>query len=298
MNALLLQDGNTRVELLPQRGGAIGRYCSEAHGQTHEWLLPAHSGQSMTFPMVPFCSRIDGGRFRFGNRQIVLAPNMAREPHAIHGHGWQRRWRVAQSSATRAMLSYRHEADAWPWAYEARQSFTLRAMALRVGMSVRNLAGEPMPVGMGLHPFFPRTPGVRVRARVRGIWETDERLMPTRCVALPQGLDLAGGALIDAQVLDNVFAGWDGRCEVRWPERRAMLTLRASGVFGQLVIYAPPGEGFFCVEPTSQVTDAFNMRWRGEAGHGAIVLPPQATLTGTLWFRPRLEASQPACSTS
>ena len=45
--------------------------------------------------MLPFCSRIHNGRFRYGDRDVSLAPNFPPEPHAIHGFGWQGLWRLS-----------------------------------------------------------------------------------------------------------------------------------------------------------------------------------------------------------
>ena len=45
---------------------------------------------------------------------------------------------------------------------------------------------------------------------------------------------------------------------------------------------------FFCVEPVSNVTDAFNMLARGEFGHGTKTLLPGELLEGKICFVPEL----------
>jgi len=57
-------------------------------------------------------------------------------------------------------------------------------------------------------------------------------------------------------------------------------------VFGHLVVYTPADEGFFCVEPVSNITDAFNMLARGETGHGVLVLEPDTEVSGWVEFTP------------
>jgi aldose 1-epimerase len=45
-----------------------------------------------------------------------------------------------------------------------------------------------------------------------------------------------------------------------------------------LVVYTPPGRPFFCVEPVSHVTDAFNLAAAGRTDTGSRALAPGETL--------------------
>ena len=45
-----------------------------------------------------------------------------------------------------------------------------------------------------------------------------------------------------------------------------------SGPLGFLVVYTPPGEDFFCAEPVSNATDAFNLAAAGRTDTGMLVL--------------------------
>jgi aldose 1-epimerase len=51
------------------------------------------------------------------------------------------------------------------------------------------------------------------------------------------------------------------------------------------VIYVPPGQDFFCVEPVTHVNDGFNLLVRGVDGTGVHVLAPGQTLAGTIRLR-------------
>ena len=50
------------------------------------------------------------------------------------------------------------------------------------------------------------------------------------------------------------------------------------------MIYIPPGQDYFCVEPVSHANDGFNLAARGVAGTGVRVLQPGETLRGSLRF--------------
>jgi len=144
-----------------------------------------------------------------------------------------------------------------------------------------------MPYGFGLHPYFPRTPDCTLTASVAEFWQTDAEAMPTRLVPVPAGLDPRAGVRLNDHALDNVFAGWDGRAVIRWPEHAARLSIAADGPLRHLVLYTPPGENYFCAEPVSNCTDAFNLAATGgRTDTGMLVLEPAAGVAARLSFLP------------
>jgi aldose 1-epimerase len=48
------------------------------------------------------------------------------------------------------------------------------------------------------------------------------------------------------------------------------------------VVYVPPGQDFFCVEPVSHVNDGFNLLDRGVAQTGVRILEPGERLAGVV----------------
>ena len=54
------------------------------------------------------------------------------------------------------------------------------------------------------------------------------------------------------------------------PEAR--LRMVARGPLETLVVYTPPGEAFFCVEPVSHITEAFNLVSVGHQDTGMLTL--------------------------
>ena len=234
---------------------------------------------------MPFSNRIADARFRFEGRVYELPRNFLPEPHAIHGQGWQHPWRPAELTATRAELTFAHAVSNTPLDYRARQTFELGEGGLAVTIEVRNAGGAPMPAGIGLHPYFPRTAGVRLRARLDHVWLPDGRNIPKKRVPLPARWDFTNGLRLAALELDHCFGGWDGRAEIRWPEHDLTLEIEAGPPFGHLVIYVPAGQDFFCVEPVSNANDGFNLLDRGVPGTGVRVLAPDEALAGTIRFR-------------
>ena len=295
-----IRQGRASVGISPENGGSLAWFRWEGRGRdrTIDWLRPAPSearpapdaGAMACFPLVPYSNRIRGGRFAYGGRQVRL-PVAAADPNFEHGHGWRRPWTTEHLERSRAVLRYRHEVDAWPWSYEAEQEIALDDDALIVRLTLRNLSAEPMPAGLGLHPHFPASPAARIETAVGGMWETDADVLPVRHADLPGGQRTIEVA---AAELDNVFTGWSRHARIVWPERGLSLDIEAEAPLDFLVLYTPQAESFFCCEPVSNATDAFNLASQGVRGTGLLVLEPGAARAAAVRFVPRAaETSQP-----
>jgi aldose 1-epimerase len=131
-----------------------------------------------SFPLVPYVNRIRDGQFTFRGREVWIAPNMAGDPSPLHGQGWLNAWEIEESSDLHAVLSFRHEAGEWPWAYEARQPhFSLNEQCLTLVLTCRNLSSEPMPCGLGQHPYFPCGPETQIDTEVTSAWTIDDKVL-------------------------------------------------------------------------------------------------------------------------
>jgi len=301
MGSITLNAGGAGLEVVPAAGGAVARYWLDRGGATWEWLRPAPSGAlgrgdpydvAAAFPLVPFSNRIRDGRFRFGGREVVLPANRPPERHSIHGHGWQTRWTPADVSASTALLEYRHPAGAWPWAYRATQRFVLTPASLTVELMLSNESDASMPAGLGWHPYFPRTPRTTLTAAVGAMWLADDEAMPTALVAPLATADVTGGMTADPVALDNCFVGWRRRASIEWPEPNTRLSMTAAPPLDFLVVYTPAGRPYFCVEPVSHVTDAFNLAAAGRTDAGVHTLPPGATLRASVTLTPEVDEDQ------
>ena len=294
---IALAAGDLRAELWPTVGGSLGAFFAETGGGRLDFVRPASDDSAAregplamgSFPLVPYSGRIRDGRFTFAGRDIALPLNFPPARHSIHGHGWQAPWSVAEATADRAVLDYRHVADAWPFAYRSRQIVTLSADQLTMRIELTNEGTQAMPAGIGHHPYFPRTPAARVTAAIERVWLADDEVMPTALVDPPPDRRLGAGVAVDGVALDSVFTGWSGRALIEWPERRASLAMAAAAPLRFLVVYTPPGQDFFCVEPVSHCPDAVNSAPRGVPDVGLVVLAPGETLAGEMVLEPQWE---------
>jgi aldose 1-epimerase len=259
--AVKLASGDLALELSPSIGGAISAFDWVGGGTRRPILRKSNSPlqnvlEAASFPLVPYVNRIRGGRFTFRGREVKLRPNMPGDPSPLHGQGWLSPWQVDDSSESAASLSFRHPAGEWPWDYAARQEFTLDERGLSARLTCRNLSAEPMPCGLGFHPYFPCGPETRLDTETTHAWTIDEKVLPVEKVAAEGRYDLRD-RLVCGQDLDNGWGGWGGSARISDPEWPYDLEMSSPDArFFQL--YSPKSGGIFVAEPVTHANAALN----------------------------------------
>lgn len=278
---IALEGGGYRLSIDPLRGGSIARFDWQGAPLMRPACGPSVLGTAC-FPLVPFSNRIAHGRFAAEGREVRLTPNMpgSDHPHPLHGFGWLAEWHVIEQDGASATIEHVWPGGEWPWRYQARQHFQLGEDGLLVTLDVTNLDEEPMPAGLGLHPYFPRTPEARYHGLHRGEWRNDADCLPVSLDGRDAAIDWWDGRPVGDRWVDTVYAGREGVLQIDWPERGLELTITPSDGLPHTVVYAPKGGDFFCIEPVSHATDAFN---RGELG----LLAPGDTRRVSIQFSAR-----------
>jgi len=256
-----LECGPLRLTLNASIGGSISAFDWIAGGDARGILRKCNSRSenvldAASFPLVPYVNRIRGGAFTFRDREVRLKPNMAGDPSPLHGQGWLSPWTVQEAGERYAVLEFRHDAGEWPWDYEARQEFALDEGGLAIGMTCRNTSAEPMPCGLGFHPYFPCGPETLLDTRVTHVWTVDQRVLPVDRIQATGRYGLEHRKVC-GQDLDNGFAGWGGEARVAdpgWPFELVMSSPNAD--FFQL--YSPAEGGIFVAEPVTHANAALN----------------------------------------
>lgn len=280
---LFLSHGDWRMRLAPWLGGSI--LSLDWRGQA---VLRPGGGRSIwdvaNYPLVPFSNRIAWGRFMAGGREVVLAPNFpgGGHPHTIHGFGWLAPWAVAEVGEARATLSYDHAAGEWPWDFTARQDVVLDDGGMSLTLTLTNRGTEPMPAGLGIHPYFPRDGRTVYHGLHRGEWRNTDDCLPVTLEERAGAVDWWQGAPVGSRVVDTAYTGRQGPLTLSWPDRDLVVTMRPSDNLGVTVVYTPPGEDYVCVEPVSHSTDAVNRDVAGETG--LVWLAPGDTMQARVEF--------------
>lgn len=288
-----LNVGRARLRIKPSVGGAISEFSWDIGDDDRRyWLRTPDTGEpdaTACYPLLPFSNRITEGKFSFGGKDVRLPLNRPPQRHAIHGSGWQTPWQVTERAADTIVMEVGNTVDAWPWPWRAVQTFSLSENDLTLTMKVTNEGNEAMPLGVGFHPYFVRTPAATVTANVDKFWLVDHEVMPVELVDPPAQNQIANTIVVDEVPMDNTYTGWDGRATIRWPEWGASLTMEAPPPLTFLILFTPPGQDFFCCEPVSTSTDAFNLcHTRDDTG--TFELAPGATQSITTRLTPSLDA--------
>ena len=288
MRELVLSDGLARVAIRPDLGAGLAAYDWSDRGVPILRASPADTRDPFDLALnllVPWSGRISGGGFTADGRFHPLAPNVVGEALPLHGNAFQAPWQLEHAHQASAVLRL-HSDGPGPYRYDARIRYELDDGALTASLDVTNRAAFALPFGVGLHPWFPRTPGTTLRAVTQVVWQEDASHLPATSgpTADSPDLDFSRSRLLPGAWINAWFTGWDGSAAIVWPEHGVALGIAASPPLSTCVVYSPRGDAdFFCFEPVSHPVDAHNL-----AGMpGLAVLPPGGAISVSVRFEPR-----------
>lgn len=285
LDTLHLHDGITQLTLAPRTGGAIANWSVTASGQA----LLRHADQQALqagtprllgcYPLAPWSNRISEGGFDNPEGWLALAANAENSPLPIHGSAWQQPWQVVEHGERSALLRLDSQT---PFAYTAEQRFELHQGRLTIDLQVTHRAQAPIWHGLGLHPYFPRTPHTRLQARATRVWHCDANSLPTQLATLPERWDFNHQRELPSVHTDNAFMGWDGQARILEPDAGYSLEIDSNQDI--YLLFCPEGKPFFCFEPVSHPVNAHHLPGKP----GLVLLHTNQThrLTLSLQYRP------------
>ena len=264
-----LESGNNRLQLVPDLGGGVAAWnWKAANGWTpmfRPWDGQTEDRYTLAcFPLVPWSNRITEGGFEQDGKFYPIALNREGEAYPIHGDGWLQPWKVThydEDVMTLCLESNRHAGN--PYHYRSTQTFRLLPNGLAIDLEVTHLGDSPLPYGLGLHPYFPRNDQTRLSFTASGVWLAGNDPIPVGYTEeFPQTYDYNHPAPLKGPLIDNCFAGWDGKAEIAYPDRGLNLTMLMENSPGYTLMYRPPQYEYFCLEPITHPIDAFHMPHR------------------------------------
>ena len=295
VNTLAISDGVAKAVIVPELGAGLASYDLLVGGRREPLFRPCRDlSAARPFDLahnilVPWSGRISGDGFTFDGRFHALGPNLPGEPLPIHGNGFSSAWSLAEVSSDRARLTFASSGPG-PYRYDAEVTYALKVGALLIDLAVTSRAAIPLPYGLGLHPWFPRTPGTTLQARAITATLEDNRHLPAGQVpiALRSEWDFGTPKHLPGAWVNNDFGPWDGHAVIRWKDRGLSLAVEArrGSALTTFILYSPAFDAdFFCFEPVTHPVDAHN-RVGGPAAHGLSVLSSGETLAVGCRFVP------------
>lgn len=104
--------------------------------------------------LLPWPNRVAGGKWEFDGKPQYLDPNEPGRDNAIHGLVRFRPWRVVLHETARITLAIDIPAQpGWPVPMHAGIRYALGGRGLTVEHTVRNVGDQPVPFGVGNHPY-------------------------------------------------------------------------------------------------------------------------------------------------
>jgi aldose 1-epimerase len=290
----------TTATIAPELGFNCCSYRADVLGETVEALdvdpeflsgksRPTRSGIPILFP---FPNRIRGGRFTWDGREYVL-PATDQRGNAIHGFCADRPWRVIGQGTDFVAGQFQLSVDApdrlsqWPADFRLEVEYRLLRHRLRASFRILNHSPNPLPWGLGTHPYFRAPLGAKGRAENCTVevpaserWELADCLPTGVRLPVDGTHDLRGGATVAGLQLDDVYTGLEYagpqfECTLIDERSGIQLTQTCPPIFREVVAFTPPNRSCLCLEPYTCVTDAINLQGRG-VDAGLRVLPPGA----------------------
>ena len=295
MVTLAITDGVAEAVIVPEIGAGLASYDFLVDGRREPLFRPCRDlSTAQPFDLAnnilaPWSGRISGGGFTFEDRFHPLEPNLAGEPLPLHGNAFSSVWSVVEATREAARLTLASSGPG-PYRYDGAVVYTLRDGALTIDLAVTSRAAIPLPYGLGLHPWFPRTAGSTLQACASTVTLEDGRHLPAGEVpvkARPEW-DFREPKRLPGAWVNNDFRSWDGRAVIRWEDRGLSLAVDTASdkALTTFILYSPAADAdFFCFEPVTHPVDAHH-RPGGPAAQGLTILAPGETLAVRCRFAP------------
>lgn len=278
-----LSFGTYSARILPRFGGQLAWLRWQGMDLLNalpDGVSEPKPSQLSMFPMTPFAGRVENAGFTWRGKTYELTPHTD-EPHALHGTGWLAAWNVAAQTECSVLLE--HEGVQGPLAHLSRLEYRLGEKGLTTELSVTSRADEPLPFGIGLHPWFKRPGAKDMRFSARRFWLDAPGGIPSDSITLPPELDHSRGGPAFQHFRNNCWEGWEGEVLVSYPGEGFATRMTASENLDWLMCFNPPTMDAFCLEPQSHLPAAHNKSGEG-APFGLVELAPGETLSGTVHF--------------
>jgi aldose 1-epimerase len=264
--------------------------------------------------LAPFANRIRGKLSEDaqsletrtpGGQKIELLPNWkgktpGAERVAIHGLIFDRKFSTATSvtsdeGSLTGVLENDNFNGHWPSLTNLAITATLQKNSFTLTVLAKNVGTEPLPMGIGWHPYFNLPSGDRPQARLRipasqrvGVNNYDDEF-PTGTITPVEGTAYdftpVQGRRLGQQSLDDCFTGLErdskdqAVAELVDPRGKYGVRIKAQSTgITAFQVYAPADKPFIAIEPQFNFADPFGTEW-ASSGHstGMALLQPGET---------------------
>jgi aldose 1-epimerase len=264
--------------------------------------------------LVPYANRIRGKlsgdkkwiETNIAGNKVSLPANWigkkeGAERNSMHGlilsstfHDVQHHEGAGESSMS-ATLHAGNFGGHWPSQTDVTAETVLKDEALDLTITAKNVGQEPLPMGIGFHPYFVFPSGHREQARLslpgnrRALVDNYDNVFPTgkieKTTGTPYDFSGPGGAALAKLYLDDCFLdlkradSGNAVMEIIDPAAKYGLRLTAlSPEIKAIQVYAPPDRNIVAMEPQFNLADPYSKVW-GKTDAGMVLLQPGASVS-------------------
>ncbi len=259
-----LTQGAISATIEPKYGGLVSSLCWRQEGRDIALIYSPHSRPKSDtgihlfgcWPLVPFANRAFDAMLRFEGREIKLPVNDPLSASTMHGFGWQNEWKVEAQTPHSAVLVHESSDGFPPYRYTARQHIEVLENGMKLTLSVLNTGLEPLPFGLGFHPWFPCNARTLFSAKATGKVVLGKQYRPEGRSELELADDFRTPRPVKTghEIALN-FLEWDGLARLDYPGSHS-LHIEASETLRAPVFWTPGNADFACFEPQSHAIGA------------------------------------------
>ena len=286
MPLLSLQNKNLFLEISPEMGASITKFCDRKKNK--DIFRPFPKTKKITknncyfsgyFATVPYFGVIHKDTFFYNNKYIKLSRTHPLEPDTIHGEGWVKKWKVKKQTKTSAELIYVHQGkSSFPHKYQACQKFSLNKTSLNISIRLTNLDHLPFDCGIGFHPWFNISAESKIFLNNFSYIENIKNNFKQKKLTSAKLLNL------NKHKIDKTFLKWNGKSKLVLNKDISLEVINKKNL-NNLHVYTPPKENFFCIEPVTNIGDAFQIKKYSKEYTGLTNLKKDKTFDASVEFK-------------
>lgn len=265
MNKVSLQTNQSRLEILPGRGGIITSWRVEnqeiLYLDEERLANPQLSIRGGIPILFPICGNLPDNTYTLNGKQYTLKQ---------HGFARDLPWKVSdqvtqdKDSLTITLSSNEQTHAVYPFDFKVAFTYQIQGNTLEIKQQYTNLSTEPMPFSTGFHPYFLIADKNQLKFEIPSQEYQDQITKETH--------SFNGDFDFNRDEIDVAFKQLSSKsATVTDNARKLKLTLEYDDTYSTLVFWTVKGKDYYCLEPWSASRNAIN------TGEHLTVLKPQAS---------------------
>jgi galactose mutarotase-like enzyme len=271
MNKQYIQTNQSRLEVVPERGGIITSWRVQnqevLYLDEERFANPQLSVRGGIPILFPICGNLPDNTYTLNDKQYTLKQ---------HGFARDLPWKSTQdqvtpekASLTLILSSNEQTRAVYPFDFELAFTYQIQGNTLEIKQQYTNLSTERMPFSTGFHPYFLTVDKTQLKIEIPSQEYQDQITKEIH--------SFNGDFDFNRDEIDVAFKQLSAKsATVTDNARKLKLTLEYDDTYSTLVFWTVKGKDYYCLEPWSGPRNAIN------TGQHLTVLEPQASHTATV----------------